>query len=115
MTFILNQIFDNTYPPEAAQFCNQHGYVIKEIEKRGDIRRFQIQELPAPTPEELAQQRKNELLAALDRLDAASARALRAIIAAQTAGKEPDAADVERLRAIEAEAQTWRLELARLQ
>ena len=45
----------------------------------------------------------------------ASARALRAIIAAQTAGKEPDAADVERLRDIEAEAQTWRLELARLQ
>ena len=61
MNFVLNQIFDNTYPPEAAQFCNQNGYVIKEIEKQGTVRRFQIQEVPAPTQTDLNRQELAEL------------------------------------------------------
>ena len=56
MNFTLNQIFDNSYPPEAAQFCNQNGYVIKEIDKHGSTRRFQIQEIPAPTQTDLNRQ-----------------------------------------------------------
>lgn len=60
MTYTLNQIFTDTYPPEAAQFCNANGYVIKEIEKQNGKRRFQIQEIPAPTPEEIAEREAQE-------------------------------------------------------
>ena len=50
--FELNQIFVDAYPPEAAVYCNQNAYVIKEIEERDGKRRFQIQEIPALTVDE---------------------------------------------------------------
>lgn len=115
MTYTLNQIFIGTYPPEAAQFCNANGYVIKEIAQQGGKRRFQIQEIPVPTAEELAQQRRQEILAELDRIDRASSRSLRAIIAAQIAGQEPASADVERLAGYEASAKALREEMAELE
>ena len=51
MTYSLNQIFDNTYPPEAAIFCNQNGYMLKEISPLPQ-RKFQIVSIPEPTLEE---------------------------------------------------------------
>lgn len=70
MNFELNQIFTDTYPPEAAQFCNRHGYVIKEIEKQGTVRRFQIRELPAkPAEQVLAEQQAAYISAVQQRLD----------------------------------------------
>ena len=60
MTFELNQIFSDTYPPEVAQFCNKNGYRIVEIDKANGKRRFQIQEIPAPTPEEIAEREAQE-------------------------------------------------------
>lgn len=114
MTFSLNQIFSDTYPPEAAQYCNANGYVIKEIEKQDGKRRYQIQEIPAPTAEELAEQRRMEILLELDRIDRASSRSLRAILTAQAAGQEPDKADVEMLAEHEADAKALRAELAGL-
>ena len=48
MKFETNQIFENTYPPEAAIYCNEYGLIIKEIEPR----RYQIQAIPEPTIEE---------------------------------------------------------------
>ena len=114
MTFSLNQIFDNTYPPEAAQFCNQNGYRIVEIDNSGGKRRFQIQGVPAPTAEEQAEQRRQEILAELDNIDRSSSRSLRAILTAQAAGKEPDSADIEMLAEHEANAKKLRAELAKL-
>jgi len=114
MTFSLNQIFTDTYPPEAAQFCNQNGYVIKEIETSGGKRRYQVQEIPAPTAEELAEQRKREILAELDRIDRASSRSLRACMAARNVGQEPSQADVLKLAEYEAQALALRDELAEL-
>ena len=114
MNFALNQIFDNSYPPEAAQFCNQNGYVIKEIDKQGSTRRFQIQEIPAPTPEQQAEMRRQEILSELDRIDRASSRSLRAILTAQAAGAEPTQADVQMLATYEAEAVALRDELKAL-
>jgi len=114
MTFMLNQIFEGTYPPEAAQFCNANGYVIKEIDKQDGKRRFQIQETPAPTPEQQAEQRRQEILMELDRIDRASARSLRAITTAQAAGQEPANADVQMLLTYEAEAKALREELREL-
>ena len=86
-----------------------------EIKELGPLPEGFSTEDPEPTEEEKKAIRKQEILAELDRIDRATARSLRAIVAAQTAGKVPDAADVERMRAIEAEAQMLRLELARLQ
>jgi len=110
----LNQIFVETYPPEAAQFCNQNGYFIKEIEPQEGVRRFQIQEIPAPTPAEQAEQRKQEILAELDRIDRSSSRALRACMAARNVGNEPAQSDVLKLAEYEAQALALREELAAL-
>lgn len=38
-----NQIFEETYPPEAAEWCNESDkYHIEEIEPDGETKRFQI-------------------------------------------------------------------------
>lgn len=60
MDFTLNQVFTDPYPPEAALYCNLHQYVMVEIESEEGKRRFQIQELPKPTEEELEEQARLE-------------------------------------------------------
>ena len=114
MAYKLNQVFIETYPPEAAQFCNANGYVIKEIEPKSGKRRFQIQEWPVTTPEEQAEHRRLEILAELDRIDRASSRSLRAITTAQAAGQTPEQADIDKLAGYENEALALREELAGL-
>jgi hypothetical protein len=77
--FYENQIFEQEYPPEAAEFCNNSQgtadrFHIAEIEsitreeqdEEGNttaktIRRFQIVRNPEPTTNELNEQRINEL------------------------------------------------------
>lgn len=57
MTFEIEQIFENEYPPEAALWCNESQKAfIKEIEPIDGVRRFQIVAVPEPTPEELEAQ-----------------------------------------------------------
>ena len=67
-----------------------------------------------PTPEELAEQRRQEILSELDNIDRASSRSLRAILTAKTAGQEPDTADIEMLAEHESDAKKLRTELAGL-
>ncbi len=68
--FFIGQIFEETYPPEAAVWCNSHGdRYITELEKDGDKRRFQIVAVPEPTTEEIAAQvraKRDALLAETD-------------------------------------------------
>lgn len=68
--FFIGQIFEDTYPPEAAVYCNSHGdRYITELEKDGDKRRFQIVAVPEPTTEEIAAQvraKRDALLAETD-------------------------------------------------
>ena len=53
--FYIGQIFENEYPLEAADFCNNRGdCYIEEIETIDDVRRFQIVEVPEETEEEKA-------------------------------------------------------------
>ena len=52
MSFDVGQIFLDDYPEDAAAFCNENGLMIAEIEPEDGHRRFQIQEVPEPTPEE---------------------------------------------------------------
>lgn len=57
MTYQINQIFQETYPPEAAVWCNQQGdCYIEEIDALNGKRRFQIVAIPEPTPEEIEAQ-----------------------------------------------------------
>ena len=69
MTFSLNQIFADTYPPEAAIFCNQNGYMLKEISPLPQ-RKFQIVSIPEPTLEEkeaMVRSVRNSYLEATDK------------------------------------------------
>lgn len=61
--FYIGQIFEETYPPEAAVYCNSHGdRYITEIEKDAEgNRRFQIVKVPEPTVDEVRQQKLQEL------------------------------------------------------
>ena len=61
MTFEINQIFENVYPPEAAAWCNANNAYIEEIEKRDRVRRFQIKAIPEPTQEEINAQTQAQL------------------------------------------------------
>lgn len=47
-TYEIGQIFENTYEPEAAIWCNSNDAFIIEIESIDGKRRFQIQEVPRP-------------------------------------------------------------------
>jgi hypothetical protein len=53
MVFIINQIFDDMHPPEAATWCNENGKAyIAELAPVDGMRRFQIVAVPEPTFEE---------------------------------------------------------------
>ena len=63
---------DDEHYSERAQWCNENGCYIEEIEPKEDgTRQFQIKEIPAPTDEELATQiraNRNSLLSQTDYL-----------------------------------------------
>lgn len=54
--YIIGQIFEDSYQPEAAIWCSSHGAYIVEIDPVDEVRRFQIVAVPEPTKEELAAQ-----------------------------------------------------------
>lgn len=56
-TYEIGQIFENTYEPEAAMWCNSNGAFITELESQNGKRRFQIQEVPKPALEEIKLQK----------------------------------------------------------
>ena len=53
MSYIIGQIFEENYPPEAAMWCGKNNATIEEIAPQDGVRRFQIKEIPAPTKDEL--------------------------------------------------------------
>lgn len=53
MTFELNQIFEGSYPPEAAVWCNQNNAYIEELEPQDGTSSFQIRAVPEKSLEEL--------------------------------------------------------------
>ena len=69
---------------------------------------------PAPEPVTPASIRRAEIDAELTAIDAASARPLRAILAATVSGGTADAADIAKLQGLEAKATALRSELATL-
>ena len=57
MMFQIGQVFEESYPPEAAVWCNESGKAyIEEIEPVDGKRHFQIVAIPEPTSEEIAAQ-----------------------------------------------------------
>lgn len=96
MEYYVGQIFEEMYPSEAAEWCNAQERICideiepitKEVEEQYEefnsetqeierknrtvektIRRFQIQEVPAPSEEEIKEHRIAELKAELDSTD----------------------------------------------
>lgn len=72
--FYISQIFENEYPPEAADFCNasqgtDNPCYIKEIEPLEGVRRFQIVRNEEPTESEIVQKRIMELESYLSSTD----------------------------------------------
>lgn len=72
--FYINQIFENEYPLEAADFCNESQgsetpCYIKEIEPVDGVRRFQIVRNEEPTESEITQNRIIELESYLSSTD----------------------------------------------
>ncbi len=61
--FQIGQIFEETYPPEAACWCNEHGdrYITEIDPTEDDKRRFQIVAVPAPSVDDVRQQKLQEL------------------------------------------------------
>lgn len=109
MTFELNQIFEGSYPPEAAVWCNNNNAYIEELEPQGGTRRFQIVAVPEPTEEEKqleayqAELREKEAwLSAHDYIGVkiATGRATVDNYAAEIATMTEYAARVEELRAL---------------
>ena len=71
MKFEVGQVFENSYPPEAAMWCNENkGCQIVELENSDDeVRRFQIIETPDNSDEEQAEivrARRNSLIEETD-------------------------------------------------
>lgn len=58
--FYIGQIFDETYPPEAAVWCNENNAMIQELEPENGVRRFEIVEIPEhiPTKEDIRAMRQ---------------------------------------------------------
>lgn len=69
MNFYINETFTDTYPPEAAAWCNSHNAYITELDPQDGVRRFQIVGIPEPTLSELR-------TAALSRIDSATSAAI---------------------------------------
>ena len=65
MEYYIGQIFDGIYPPEAAIWCNSHKAYIEKIADN----KYEIKEVPAPTPEEEKQVRITELKGQLNSTD----------------------------------------------
>ena len=77
MEYYIGQVFDGMYPPEAAIWCNENNAQIDEIEPDGSVRRFQINEQPAPVPptnEEISKMRE---MAYKEEIDGLHARKMR--------------------------------------
>lgn len=72
--FYVGQIFEDEYPVEAADWCNLNGKTIVEIEQENGVRRFEIQELPAPTREEISALREQAYIKEVDVLHAQKSR-----------------------------------------
>lgn len=56
--YYIGQIFEEMYPPEAAEWCNNNQAYIDEIEPLNEVRRFEIKAVIPPTPEEYETQFK---------------------------------------------------------
>lgn len=67
MEFSVGQYFIDTYPPDAAEWCNGNRAYIKETEKDGEHRQFQIVAYPELSLDEAKAAKLSEINAATNR------------------------------------------------
>lgn len=104
--FYIGQIFKGMYPPEAAIWCNSNNAMIIELESE-EKRKYQIVEVPEPTPQEKIMQRVAELKAKLDDTD----WIINKISEAEKYRPEQVSELIEKYRPIAEERDSWRLEI----
>ena len=90
------------------------GKTVVEIQKLGPLPDGFTTEKPEMTSEELKEQHRQEILSNLTKIDQLSSRSLRAVLAAQLSGQEPEKADVDKLTEYEALAKSFRKSLSEL-
>ena len=61
MSYKINDMFENEYPPEAATWCNENKAYIEQIEQAEGVRRFQIKAIPEPSLDALKAQKLSQL------------------------------------------------------
>ena len=114
---VSNDPTNQFHPSIAAEFVSVPDYVAPQWRLVDD--EWQAPPAPEPAPEPVpvtpAEIRRAEIEAELSAIDAASARPLRAILAATTSGGTADPADVAKLAKLEARAKALRTELASLE
>lgn len=69
MEFYVGQIFEEMYPSEAAEWCNNNENMIIELEPSDGVRRFQIKEIPAPSRSEEINFRISQLKQEIGEMD----------------------------------------------
>lgn len=62
LTYEEGQVFERTYPPQAAEWCNSNDYHIEEIESKGNVRMYKIvkNDVYVPTKEDILVQKEAE-------------------------------------------------------
>ena len=110
----LNDIVTRENYYEATQFCNANNYCLKEIEPDEKGRRFQIQEQPKQTQQELYQLEYNELKYWFDKTYAYKEQKYRRLIALNKADDDGISAETK-LNELYAEAETKRLRIQELE
>lgn len=71
--FYIGQIFEGTYPPAAACWCNSHNAYIEKIGER----RYEIKAIPEPLPPTDEEQRQNRANAYKEEIDPLHAQKMR--------------------------------------
>lgn len=64
--YSIDQIFSESYPMDAAIWCNNNRAIIKEIDSLNGVRRFQIVSVPEPTLETMKEMKLAEINSAYD-------------------------------------------------
>ena len=113
---VSNDPTNQFHPSIAAEFVSVPDYVAPQWRLVDDEWQAPPAPEPAPEPEPVtpAAIRRAEIEAELTSIDAASARPLRAILAATVGGGTADAADIAKLQSLEDQATALRSELVTL-
>lgn len=113
-TYAIGQTFENTYQPEAAQWCNENNAFIIELTPQGNKRIFQIQAIPEKSQAEIKDERITELKSLIASTDHVIVEMAENALRNSGTLVMPTGESSESYTTILAQRDTWRAELAEL-